>query len=312
MAVTAGLVVQVDDREAALAQAVALAEARGGWFASLSTDHVDLRVPAAEAPALVEALRGLGELVDRSYDRRDLGPQLTNLDVRLESRRSVLARYEAVLAEASPKSVVTVERQITGLVGEIEQLEGQRRVLVDQVAHARVSLSLRFRERRAPRPDGSSSFAWLNTVNIDDLLRDFEQGWRAPRSRATVPTPEGFAAWRRRGRFQAESPDGVRLRVRKAKNKPTADLTYWSEALQRRMTEAGYTVLSSQTTQTTAGASVYLLELGAGLGETDVTYLVGLMVSGRKLVVIEAAGESTVFRDHRAQVVAAVEGITIP
>jgi hypothetical protein len=156
----------------------------------------------------------------------------------------VLARYEAVLDEASVASVVAVERQITGVVAEIEQLEGRRRSLVHQAKYASIDLSLRYRDRQAPSRDGASSFAWLNTLNVADLVEDFEYGVRRQRASAQVPVPEGFAPWRNQRRFQAISPDEVAFRVRTARNRPRADLSYWRDALRSRMQDAGYTELS--------------------------------------------------------------------
>jgi len=309
-AITAGLTLQVDDRAEALDAAVALAESHGGWFAELGTDRVSLRVPTEAARAVVESLRDTGDLVHRTFDSSDLSAKAVDLESRLRARRDVLARYEAVLDTASPKAIVSVERQITSVVAEIEGIEGQLRVLRDQSDHARIDVSLRFRERRAPNRDGSSSFAWLNTMNVADMLRQFEWGQRASKSGASVPTPDGFAAWKKRGRYQAVSPDEVLFRVRTASNKPTADLGYWRDALQNRMSDAGYMVLSETDIQASGHPGV-LLELGAANGEQDQTYLVAVFVSGRKLVIAEATAEATRMRARQDAVVTAISGMQI-
>ena len=309
-AVTAGLTLQVDDRAAALDAAIALVDDHGGWFAALGTDHVSLRVPTEKARLLVEELRETGTLVERSFGSDDLTAQVVDLESQLRARREVLARYEAVLADASPKAIVSVERQITQLVSEIELAEGRLRVLQDRANYARIDVSLRFRERRAPARDGSSSFAWLNTMNVSDMLHHFEWGVRASRSKATVPTPEGFAVWRKRGRFQAVSPDEVLFRVRSAKNKPAAELSYWREALRNRQTDAGYTLLAESDINASGHPGV-LLEFGAANGEQDQTYLVALFVSGSTLVIAEATAEATRMRSRRDALLAAITGMQI-
>jgi hypothetical protein len=58
-------------------------------------------------------------------------------------------------------------------VAEIETLKGQLRHLQDRIALARVEVRFEYRDRSAPVPDGSSSFAWLNTMNLIDLLEEF-------------------------------------------------------------------------------------------------------------------------------------------
>jgi hypothetical protein len=303
-AITGMLTLRVNDREAAIQQAIADAEAAGGWFQSLGKDHVSLRIPVDSARGFLESQRRHGDLLDRSYSAQDLGSQMRDLEGLIAARRDVLLKYLSVLDSASPKAVVSVEREVTRVVQQIEHAEGQLRVLRDRADYARIDLHFRFRERRAPRRDGSSSFAWLNTMNVGDMVDDLRRGRRATRSRATVPVPEGFAPWRKRGRFQAVSPDGVSVRVRSAKNKPRAELGFWEEALKSRMVDAGYRVIHEERLATSGGPGA-LLELGAAAGEADQTYLVVVFVDGRHLIIAEATGEAETFRARREAVLAA-------
>lgn len=257
--VNASLVLRVVDREAAIQATVAAAEQFGGWFSNLSDQAVTVRIPTAQVDPFLDGAAGLGRVEGRSYDRTDLGRQIGDLESRLGARRDVLAKYMAVLADASPKAIVQVEREITRVVSEIEGIEGQLRVLRDRAAFAEVTLSFRYRERRAPRRDGSSSFAWLNTMNVADFLDSIEGGWRATRSRSEAVAPSGFAPYKKAGRFQALSPDGVAYRVRSVRNKPKAELPFWKEALRSRMEAAGYHVVAEADVQAADGAKGALL-----------------------------------------------------
>ena len=309
--VTGGLVLRVDDQEAASETAIAIAEQMGGWFSRYSSSGVTLRVPTGGADAFLAAAQDLGDVEDRQYGREDLGPRIADVESRLKARREVLERYLAVLDEASPKAIVQVEREITRVVAEIEGLEGQLRVLADRVDHAEVTLSFRYRERRAPTRDGSSSFEWLNTMNVADMLDDLENGWRGTWSRSAPMAPAGFAPFPRAWRFQALSPDDVSFRVRSARNRPAAELGFWQEALESRMVAAGYRVRESRTVTVASGETGALLELGAANGEKDQTYLIGLFVDGRHLVIVEATGEADRFRARRADVVTAIEALRL-
>jgi len=151
----ANLSLRVDDRAAALDRVVALAEAQGGWFSELGAAQVVLRIPTEKTAAFLEALRKEGDLLDREVSTTDRGAEEEELMSRLRAREQVLARYMEVLAGATPKSVVAVEREINRVVQEIEQIQGRLRFLGDQIAYSRVSVSFRFRERRAPVADGS-------------------------------------------------------------------------------------------------------------------------------------------------------------
>lgn len=303
-AVAAGITLRVSDKKAAAEATIAAADALGGWFTHFDTARVDVRVPTDKTDALLEALVELGEVVDRSYQRQDHSQELAELDARIAGREKILERYREVLTSAKAASVVSVERQITSAVSELEGLKGRRRFLQNRLAHSTVQVSFQFRDRSAPRRDGSSSFAWLNTMNMADLLTAFRHGWRSDRSRVDVPVPDGFAPFRKRGRFQAVSPDDVVYRVRSAKNKPEADLEFWAEALKERQEAAGYTVTGEQTVDGT-----YILELGAANGAQDQTYVVGLRVAGSHLILAEATGEAEAFLPHRDAIVASMTGM---
>lgn len=307
--VQAGLTLRVDDRDAAATAAVAAAEAAGGWFNAYGTNAVSLRVPVAQSDALITTLRGLGDLVERSYQSDDLSAQVVDLESRLAARRAMLGKYLEVLGGASPKAIVAVEREVTQLVSEIEGLEGQLRFLRDRADYAAVSVSFVFRDRQGPRRDGSSSFAWMNSINLADLLYDVQNGQRASPSASSPVAPEGFAAFRKAGRFQAASPDGAVYRVRSVRHKPKADLGFWQEALRNRMIGAGYHLLAEQEITTADGGKGVLFELGAVNGERDQTYIVALIPDGSKLILVEATGEAEAFKAHREAVLAAVAGL---
>lgn len=297
----ASLALRVDDRAAALEATVAAAEARGGWFSSLGTEHVTVRVPAAEVEPLLEELRDLGKVAERGFSSQDLTAEHTDLVTRIASREAALAQYLEVLEGANAKAVVTVEREITRLIAELEQLKGRLQVVEDLGDYGQLHVSFTFRDRKAPSRGGTSSFAWINTVNMADLLWDVQHGRRASRALLVPEAPEGFAPWRKRGRFQAVSPDDVVLRVRNAHipRKNRADEAFWIEALRTRMLEAGYRLDGEQTVETASGHTLHLLELSGANGPVDQAYLVGITVRGPKVVVVEATGEVEAFAGRR-------------
>ena len=307
--ISASLALLVDDRAAALDATVKAAEARGGWFSSLSESAVTVRVPAEEVEPMLQELRGLGKVAERSFSSQDLTAERENLATRLKSREEGLARYLAVLEGANAKAVVTVEREITRLISDIEQLKGRLQVVEDQGAYGQISVSFTYRDRKAPSRDGTSSFAWINTVNMADLLSDFQYGQRSSRSVLSPDAPSGFAPWRKGGRFQAVSPDHCVFRVRSAKNKPKADEAFWTEALRTRMVNAGYTLEAEQTLTGASGRELHLLELRAANGAVDQAYLVAITVQGGKVVIAEASGEVEAFAPRREAVLAALQAL---
>ena len=122
--------------------------------------------------------------------------------------------------------------------------------------------------------------------------------------------PKGFAAFEEHGMFRATSPDGVVFSVRGVDNNPKADLPFWREALKKRMLDSGYS-LQRESDIEASGKKGYLLELAAPLGQSDYAYWVGLFASGKKLVLVESAGEVSRFAKHREALLNAVRGVRI-
>jgi hypothetical protein len=307
--VAGSVTVKVAQRDEAAAAIIDQARASGGWFSTLAADHITLRVPAAQVEPMMGFAAELGVLTERQISRSDYSHELSQARARLATREEMLEQYMEVLEGASAKSVVTVEREVTRLVSEIEQLKGRIRYLEDQVNYGTVNVWFQFRDRAAPARDGSSSFAWLNSLNITDLLGEFR--WLDTRGKTNTwlaEPPEGFAPYKAKKVFRAVSPDGVVFRVRAAEHEPQADLAFWKEAMGKRMEEAGYGV-QAQAEIEASGTPGALLELTAPYGTDDYSYLLAVFPAGRELIIVEAAGEVATFAARREAVIAAIERI---
>jgi hypothetical protein len=112
-----------------------------------------------------------------------------------------------------------------------------------------------------------------------------------------------------RRELKAASPDGVVYRVRAVKHKPAAGLAFWVEALATRMEAAGYVALRDEPVTAATPGDGALMEFTAPLGPDDATYLVGVFVRGRRLVLVEAAGEVATFEARRPAVIEAIRGL---
>ncbi len=173
VAYNTGLVVKVTDREGNGDKLVETAEKLGGYFSSRSDDTVVLKVPVEKRQELLAVAEPMGIVVSRRHEALDLGQTLAEQKTRLASRRKMFERYDDVLRSASADAVVSVEHEMTRLVQEIEQLAGSVRLLEHRLSYATLTVSFQFQDRRPPLADGSSSFDWLNRVNLADLLWEF-------------------------------------------------------------------------------------------------------------------------------------------
>jgi hypothetical protein len=172
-AVQIQLVVKVSDRDLAAESLVGSAEKLKGYFTRKARNAVVLRVPAAGLNTLLTEAAALGQVIDRQLRREDLGTALLQKEAALKAKTEVQGQYLALLEQAEADGALTVEKELIQLVAEIETLKGQIRHLQHRIAFAQVEVRFDYRDRPAPVPDGSSSFAWLNTMNLSDLFEEF-------------------------------------------------------------------------------------------------------------------------------------------
>ena len=119
----------------------------------------------------------------------------------------------------------------------------------------------------------------------------------APRPHLKVSVPEGFARAKTRGAYQAVSPEGMRYRVRAVRNEPSQAIEFWGDALKNHLLVEGYR-LSNPGQPFTAGKRAGIL-----YESEDHVYLTALVVSGRRILVAEAAAQHTVYGKYRTAVI---------
>jgi hypothetical protein len=123
--------------------------------------------------------------------------------------------------------------------------------------------------------------------------------------------PDGFATYKGNRPYRAVSSDGVVYRVRTESDSSDANMSFWREALKKRMTDAGYNFLREGDIKAANVSDGYLLEVTAPYGLKDYTYMMAVFKSGKHLVLVESSGEVTTFEKHRPAVLAAVEQLRI-
>lgn len=122
--------------------------------------------------------------------------------------------------------------------------------------------------------------------------------------------PQGFAPYSQGKGFRAVSPDGVVYRVQSSRLSSEADLAFWREALNSRMKQAGYHLVDSLNLEVDH-TPAYALWMEAPLGSVDQSYMVVAIPKGKKLVVVEAAGDTPLFTARKQAILDAVKQVEI-
>ncbi len=151
---TGDMLVEVENVEEALDAVEGLVDVEGGLIAQSrvregsgggSTADITIRVPADRFSQLIAGLSALGEVRSESVATNDITRQYTDLEIRLNVKEETASRLRSLLADATGdlSDVLNVERELSRVVTEIEQMKGERRYLDDQVAMSTLSLTLR-------------------------------------------------------------------------------------------------------------------------------------------------------------------------
>ena len=150
---TAELHVEVPKVQAALDRADSMAKAREALVADVKITQDDrgrrsadvtIRVPAPRFAELLAALRGLGEVRSVTVGTEDVTKAYADLETRLAVKEETAGRLRALLANRTGKlsDVLDVERELSRVVTELEQMKGERRYYDQRIAVSSIVLNL--------------------------------------------------------------------------------------------------------------------------------------------------------------------------
>jgi hypothetical protein len=160
------------DADAAGRRLTAWAEKLGGYFLVRSMDSVVLRIPAARVGELRPLLEEVAEVVvSYAPSTQDVREELAAVEASLTSREEALSLILRDVDRADVEGTLALEREVTGLMTDLESLQGRKRLLQNNAAFARVEVSLSARRQAVPT-QRASSFAWVNTVDLYRFLEE--------------------------------------------------------------------------------------------------------------------------------------------
>jgi Domain of unknown function (DUF4349) len=302
----------VYDADAAGDELISWIESSGGYFLIRSNDYLEARLPVDLVPEIYDTLKHFAEeLLDYSLSARNLSSDLARAKASLSSREEVLKRNMAFLNTADFTSTLAIEREVLQLIQEIEGLRARIAALQTHSAYAALRLRLKS-EGITPAGWEASSFDWINSIDFYDFMAQapVERAFAwLPRSGVPSEGPEGFSVYRRSVNFRAVSPEGVRIRVRLLKPEPDMDIDFWQTAVLEHLKAAGYEPRGEARRLGSAGeggfAAMWLLPYG---GE-EYVYDTAFIPRGRKMMIVESAGQLQHYDRRRGEIDAWVQGL---
>ncbi len=126
--------------------------------------RLELRVPSPRFAEAMEALAGLGTLVDRSRTSEDVTTQVIDIEARIRSQRASLARIEALLAEARDlNQVIAIETQLSRRQADLDSLEQQQKYLADQTSLSTITVYLAVPDDDVTKDDDGGFWSGLTS-----------------------------------------------------------------------------------------------------------------------------------------------------
>lgn len=151
---TGSIVLEVDEGrfDDAVNRITALAVGAGGYVSGTNTatthdghqaGSMTIRVPAERFESVLEEVDRLGEVQQKEVTGRDVTAEYTDIDARLRALSASRESLLRVLSEArAVGDILAVQDRLNSVQTEIEQLEGRKRVLDDQVGFSTVAISV--------------------------------------------------------------------------------------------------------------------------------------------------------------------------
>jgi len=120
-----------------------IAEVVGGAETSWSA-QLKLRIPPDKVDAVVAFLAQRGEIEQKRITATDVSKQMFDQDLAIKNLRATLDRLTALMSapDLNVTQILEIEREMTRVRGQIDQLEGDQRFLKDRVGLATLDVSL--------------------------------------------------------------------------------------------------------------------------------------------------------------------------
>jgi len=113
-----------------------------------------LRIPTSGSEKFLEEVGGIGIVRNRQVTARDIGKEFHDAQIMLNNLMVTLKRYEEILAKAQDvNQILSIEREMTRIRGEIDRIKGDMRWMKDRAARATIYLTL-----FTSRPDVTPTF----------------------------------------------------------------------------------------------------------------------------------------------------------
>ena len=171
---------KVTDLEKTKTRIDTLVRSFGGYYANENFNNTDweasynlkIRLPFSNFEKFIAVVEsGIGEVLYKGIDARDVTDQFIDLETRLETKRNYLQRYNDLLKQAKTvKEILDIEEKIRVLEEEIDSTTGRLKYLSDLVDYSTLDLTISKRKDFKYNPVDRDKF-------FERLKQSLSRGW---------------------------------------------------------------------------------------------------------------------------------------
>jgi len=167
------LTISLSDPNSAADDLIFKSQSLDGYFTYLDDQSVTFRIPSSKSAEFLAYCETKGSVLEKQFETTGFDDQLDQKRTSLKAKQEIMDRYLSVLKNAKKKTIVSVERAVQEVASDIETLKGSITYMEHELAFAKVIVQFQFKDRTAPVYSGTSSFPWLNTMNLQTMIEDF-------------------------------------------------------------------------------------------------------------------------------------------
>ncbi|CAN5688857.1 hypothetical protein BH09MYX1_BH09MYX1_32420 [soil metagenome] len=143
----------------------------GGYLSSKTDREVTIRIPRQRFDDTLKRVEGSGDVLHRDVRAQDVTDEFLDLDTRLKNARAMRQRFQELLAKASVKEAIDIEKELGRVTEEIESMEGKLKLLRDRIAFSTITVTFEARGATAVRDMPLRlPFPWLSNLGLPRLL----------------------------------------------------------------------------------------------------------------------------------------------
>ena len=127
-----------------LARAHETASYFGGYVAEETSTTISFKVPTEKLDAALDrALKGDGHVVRRDITARDVTSSYVDLSIRIENARRMKDRLKELAGKTEDVArLLEIEKELSRVTTELEELEGQMRLMDNQTTYATATIDV--------------------------------------------------------------------------------------------------------------------------------------------------------------------------